>query len=59
MWATHARQHQRLVAAGVAGVQEYRRLRPTRTSLRRLEREYNRWESAATRLLSENIVVAL
>ena len=42
MWATHIRQHQQLTAAGVAGVQEYQRLRPVRTRLRQLGRDYNR-----------------
>ena len=50
MWATHARQHQQLVAAGVAGAEEYQRLRPVRTWLHQLERDCNRWESATTRL---------
>ena len=58
MWVTHARQHQQLVAAGLAGVQEYGRLRPVRTWLRQ-ERDHNRWEIATTRLWNENVVVAL
>ena len=56
-WATHVTQHQ--LAARVAGVQEYRRLRPVKTWLRQLERDCSRWESATTRLWNENVVAAL
>ena len=35
MWVAHVRQHQQLVAAGVASVQEYQQLRPVRTPTRK------------------------
>ena len=56
-WQVHLRQHHQLTMAGAAVVQEYKRLRPVRTWLRQLDREYDQWARATTKHLEDSIVV--